>query len=415
MAGYYRTLAFRPIPEVRPSRPRWPHPLTPKGATDALPCDSSPALPTPRRRSAHFERRLGARNRLLRTSTNRMKGEIDFVLVDVRGPRRSRAGHVPGAVNIPHRTMTAGAHGRIPEGHAVRRVLRRPALQRRQQGGDPPRAPRLSGEGDDRRRHRVARRGRSRWSARPARKRGPHNRLPNFVTSLCLVRATGTLDCSSRGRDRRSGCAFGRTGAWAGSWRLGLLAACGQNNTYQAPPPPKVTVAKPVEQKVTRYFEATGNTAAINSANLVARVSGFLTEINYQDGTPVKKGTHLFTIEPEPYQLKLQQAQAAEAGRAGDARSRPKADFERQQELVQRQAASKAAFDNAHRQARQRQGQGVAGAGRHQAGADQSRLHQGRSRRSTASSPRARSRSANWSAAAARRCSPPSSSSIRST
>ena len=34
---------------------------------------------------------------------------------------------------------------------------------------------------------------------------------------------------------------------------------------------------------------------------------------------PVKKGEHLFTIEPEPYQLKLQQAQAAEAAGAGDA------------------------------------------------------------------------------------------------
>src|ERR1043166_6541389 len=78
------------------------------------------------------------------------------------------------------------------------------------------------------------------------------------------------------------------------------LAGCGQSNTYVAPPPPKVTVAKPVEQKVTRYFEATGNAAAVNSANLVARVQGFLTEIAYTDGQPVKKGDHLFTIEPEP-------------------------------------------------------------------------------------------------------------------
>ena len=61
------------------------------------------------------------------------------------------------------------------------------------------------------------------------------------------------------------------------------LAACGQSNTYVAPPPPKVTVAKPVEQKVTRYFEATGNSAAVNSANLVARVQGFLTEIKAAD------------------------------------------------------------------------------------------------------------------------------------
>lgn len=124
------------------------------------------------------------------------------------------------------------------------------------------------------------------------------------------------------------------------------LASCGQNNTYVAPPPPKVTVATPTEQKVTRYFEATGNAAAINSANLVARVSGFLKEIAYQDGAPVKKGTHLFTIEPEPYQLRLQQAQAAEAGAEATA-TQTQAEFERQQELVSRQAASKAALDNA--------------------------------------------------------------------
>src|SRR5438552_18909727 len=125
-----------------------------------------------------------------------------------------------------------------------------------------------------------------------------------------------------------------------------VVAACGQNNAYVAPPPPKVTVARPVEQKVTRYFEATGNTAAVNSANLVARVQGFLTEIKAADGAPVKQGQHLFTIEPEPYQLKLQQAQAAEAAAVASAKQ-SEADFERQQELVQRQAASKAAFDSA--------------------------------------------------------------------
>jgi RND family efflux transporter MFP subunit len=126
---------------------------------------------------------------------------------------------------------------------------------------------------------------------------------------------------------------------------LGVLAACGQSNTYVAPPPPKVTVAKPVGQKVTRYFEVTGNAAAVNSANLVARVQGFLTEIKYTDGAAVKKGEHLFTIEPEPYQLRLQQAQAAEASAEATV-VQTQADFERQQELVQRQAASKAAFDN---------------------------------------------------------------------
>ena len=44
------------------------------------------------------------------------------------------------------------------------------------------------------------------------------------------------------------------------------LGACGQENRYVAPPLPRVTVAIPVQQKVTRYLEATGYTAAINTS-----------------------------------------------------------------------------------------------------------------------------------------------------
>ena len=73
------------------------------------------------------------------------------------------------------------------------------------------------------------------------------------------------------------------------------LAACGQNNQYAAPPPPKVTVTVPIERQIPRYFEATGNTAAVNSVDLVTRVQGFVQAISYTDGDFVKKGTSLFT------------------------------------------------------------------------------------------------------------------------
>ncbi len=124
------------------------------------------------------------------------------------------------------------------------------------------------------------------------------------------------------------------------------LAACGQDNRYVAPPPPKVTVALPVQQTITRYLEATGNAAAVNSTNLVARVQGFLQQINYKDGDLVKQGTTLFVIEPEPYKLKLEQAQAAEAG-AQATLKQAEAEYERQADLASRQVASKAALDNA--------------------------------------------------------------------
>ena len=125
-----------------------------------------------------------------------------------------------------------------------------------------------------------------------------------------------------------------------------LLASCGQNNSYVAPPPPKLTVAPPQQRTITRYIEATGNTAAVNSADLVARVSGFIQEINYQDGAVVKTDALLFTIEPEPYKLKLDQAKAAEDG-ARATLKQAQATFERQAELVPRQAASQANYDQA--------------------------------------------------------------------
>ena len=125
-----------------------------------------------------------------------------------------------------------------------------------------------------------------------------------------------------------------------------LLAACGGENRYVAPPPLQVKVALPIEQNVTRYLEATGTTAAVNSANLVARVQGFLQEIRYRDGDEVKQGAVLFVIEPEPYKLKLEQARAAEAGAAATLKQN-EAEYERQADLASRAVASKAQLDNA--------------------------------------------------------------------
>jgi RND family efflux transporter MFP subunit len=121
------------------------------------------------------------------------------------------------------------------------------------------------------------------------------------------------------------------------------LSGCEQNS-FVPPPPPKVDVGLPMQQNVTRYLEATGNTAPIQSVDLVARVQGVLQSINYKDGSFVKQGTTLFTIEPETYKLKLEQAQAAEAGSQASLKQ-AEADYKRQAELVARQAVSQATLD----------------------------------------------------------------------
>lgn len=122
------------------------------------------------------------------------------------------------------------------------------------------------------------------------------------------------------------------------------LGGCEQNS-FVPPPPPKVEVAAPTQRTITRYLEATGNTAPIKNVDLVARVQGFLQSINYEDGTLVKEGTTLFTIEPDTYKLKLEQAQAAETGAQASVKQ-AESDFKRQSDLVQRQAVSQATLDN---------------------------------------------------------------------
>jgi RND family efflux transporter MFP subunit len=127
------------------------------------------------------------------------------------------------------------------------------------------------------------------------------------------------------------------------------VAGCKKSNQYAPPPPPKVSVAKPVARKITRYLEATGNTAAVASVDLVARVEGFLQGISYTDGAAVKTGDILFTIEPLPYQAKLNQAQAAEASSQAtlvDAQ----ANFVRAESLQRNSVASVQSLDDARAQ-----------------------------------------------------------------
>jgi len=126
---------------------------------------------------------------------------------------------------------------------------------------------------------------------------------------------------------------------------LALMALAGcEQNTFVPPPPPKVDVAMPVQRPVTHYLEVTGNTAPIKSVDLVARVQGFLQSIDYEDGAFVKEGTELFTIEPETYKLKLDQAKAAEAGAQASVKQ-TETDFQRQSTLVARQAATEAILE----------------------------------------------------------------------
>lgn len=124
------------------------------------------------------------------------------------------------------------------------------------------------------------------------------------------------------------------------------LSGCGDRNTFVPPPAPKIELAVPLKQDVTRYLMATGNTAAVNTTTLVARVQGFIQGIDYNDGDFVKTGKTLFVIEQQPYKLSLEQAQAAYAS-AEASTKKAKADYERQVDLAAKNISSQATLDAA--------------------------------------------------------------------
>ena len=87
------------------------------------------------------------------------------------------------------------------------------------------------------------------------------------------------------------------------------IAGCSKKSA-PAIPPPVVTVVTPVMQDVADHLDFTGNTVAIDSVTLVARVAGYLDKIHFIDGALVKKGDLLFTIQQQQYKDQLQQALA---------------------------------------------------------------------------------------------------------
>ncbi len=126
------------------------------------------------------------------------------------------------------------------------------------------------------------------------------------------------------------------------------LAACGDK---QAPPQSggmkvPVSVIQVQPEKTTVYVDLPGRVEAIKDAQIRARVNGIVQEINFEQGSDVKEGQLLFTIDPSQYRAERDQAAAQLKRAEADARN-AKIQADRYGKLIKANAISRQEYDNA--------------------------------------------------------------------
>jgi RND family efflux transporter MFP subunit len=118
----------------------------------------------------------------------------------------------------------------------------------------------------------------------------------------------------------------------------------GQRAKQSAPPPPAVTVAKPVQRTIVDHDEYVGRFVAVDTVEVRARVSGYLEGVHFKDGQIVKQGDLLFTIDKRPFQNALDQARANLA-LARSNLTYTEADLTRGQQLLREKTISEQVFE----------------------------------------------------------------------
>lgn len=97
-----------------------------------------------------------------------------------------------------------------------------------------------------------------------------------------------------------------------------FLVGCGDNAPQVVePPPPAVTVSKPLERQAVNFDEYEGRIAPVKTVEVRARVRGHLTKVAFEDGQIVKAGAPLYEIDHRTYRADYDRArglmQVAEA------------------------------------------------------------------------------------------------------
>lgn len=134
---------------------------------------------------------------------------------------------------------------------------------------------------------------------------------------------------------------------------LVLLSACGKKDAAPAGaapggqmPAPEVGVVTAKFETVALQTELPARVEPIRTAQVRARVDGVVLKRSFTEGSIVKQGQSLFTIDPAPYQAQLAAARA-DVARAEANLVASQAIAERYKPLVEANAVSRQEFDNA--------------------------------------------------------------------
>jgi membrane fusion protein (multidrug efflux system) len=123
------------------------------------------------------------------------------------------------------------------------------------------------------------------------------------------------------------------------------LFACGEAKKPPPPPAPTVLVTTLAKRDVPIYIEAVGALDGYVNAEIRARVRGYLRTQDYRDGSTVKAGQLLFTIESTDYAAAVMSAKAA-LSRARVAQERNRIQAQRYQGLFKTGMVSQQDLDN---------------------------------------------------------------------
>jgi membrane fusion protein, multidrug efflux system len=160
------------------------------------------------------------------------------------------------------------------------------------------------------------------------------------------------LAAEPEGGIRRSVSLLQKMNATAGSLLVGaaLLAVIWAAPSAMAQPspsgPPAVGVIKVERRPMTDTYEFNGRIQAINSVSLVARVTAFLDQQLFTEGTDVRKGDLLYTLERPPFQAAVDVQKAAIARAAAELENN-NIELWRKQNLLEKNAGSQQAVDTA--------------------------------------------------------------------